>query len=87
MAKLDVAAYQIIYRSSSNRPHFAIQVPWDDLDTILGHEFEFADDGFLRSLFLEAGAPEWVKDAPCRITEKGWVLIGPIDWIRFFDEV
>lgn len=57
----------------------AIQVPWDDICTILGyhHEGSAEDDEALTRTLLATGAPEWVADADGWVDEYGWGLIGP----------
>jgi len=59
--------------------HEAIQIPWDTVRAILGHDHTGApdEDQRLVDALLAAGAPEWVRDAAGWVDEHGWGLIGP----------
>jgi hypothetical protein len=57
----------------------AIQIPWADVENILGHPHEGSseDDEALVAYLLAHGAPDWVREAEGWVDEHGWGLIGP----------
>lgn len=67
------------YHDGYGGEYEAIQLPWDVVEEVLGHEHEGTpeDDQKLVAILMEAGAPEWVKEAPGWIDEYGWGIIGP----------
>jgi len=56
----------------------AVMLSWDEVEEILGREHRGtpADDDALVAHLLEAGAPEWVRDAEGATDEDGWYLLG-----------
>ena len=59
--------------------HEALQIPWDQVEAILGrpHEGSAEDDEVLTNVLLDLGMPAWVRDASGWVDEYGWGLIGP----------
>lgn len=71
--------YQTVYATRTGQTHDAIQIQWNRVAEILGHEHEGTpeDDAALVEHLKAQGAPEWVKDADGWNDEDGWGLIGP----------
>ena len=67
------------YTNPRGDEHEAIQLPWETVADILGHEHTGnpEDDTTLVRALRDAGAPAWVEDASGWIDEHGWGLIGP----------
>ena len=78
MARIDLDEVRTAY-SNGVTEHEAIQIPWDTVRAILGHDHtgDPDEDRRLVDALLAAGAPEWVRDAQGWIDEYGWGLIGP----------
>lgn len=78
MARIDLDEVRTTY-SNGVTAHEAIQIPWDTVRAILGHDHtgDPDEDRRLVDALLAAGAPEWVRDAQGWIDEYGWGLIGP----------
>jgi hypothetical protein len=57
----------------------AIQIPWDQVEAILGrpHAGDEDDDWALVDALLDLGMPAWIRDASGWVDEYGWGLIGP----------
>ena len=60
--------------------YLAIDVEMDIVELLLGHEHTGAsdDDAIIVAALLEAGAPEWIRDAP-GYAEAG-CLTNPASW-------
>ena len=67
------------YTNPRGDEYEAIQLPWETVADILGHEHTGnpEDDTTLVRALRDAGAPAWVEDASGWIDEHGWGLIGP----------
>jgi hypothetical protein len=59
--------------------HDAVQIPWCEVTTILGHDHHghAEDDHALVEHLVAVGSPGWVRDADGWIDDLGWGLIGP----------
>jgi hypothetical protein len=71
---------QTTYTNSRGEECLAIQVPWSEVDRILGHKPEGTaeEDAALVAALLASGAPAWwVGSAEGWVDEYGWGLIGP----------
>lgn len=77
-AWIDLEEVKTVY-SNGVTEHEAIQIPWDTVRAILGHDHTGApdEDRRLVEALIAAGAPEWVRDAEGWVDEHGWGLIGP----------
>jgi len=77
-ARIDLDEVRTVY-SNGVTEHEAIQIPWDTVRAILGHDHtgDPDEDRRLVDALLAAGAPEWVRDAQGWVDEHGWGLIGP----------
>lgn len=71
--------YTTDYTTSDCRAFEALQLTWDELETILGHRFagDPEDERLIVAHLLANSAPGWVVDADGWIDELGWGLIGP----------
>lgn len=71
--------YQTVYTDGFGAEFEAIQLPWDVVTGILGHDHDGSaeDDARLIQALREMGAPEWIDDADGWADEHGWGLIGP----------
>lgn len=78
MARIDLEEVKTVY-SNGVTEHEAIQIPWDTVRAILGHDHtgDPDEDRRLVDALLAAGAPEWIRDAEGWVDEHGWGLIGP----------
>ena len=78
MARIDLDEVRTAY-SNGVTEYEAIQIPWDTVRAILGHDHtgDSDEDRRLVDALLAAGAPEWVRDAEGWVDEGGWGLIGP----------
>lgn len=67
------------YADHQGRIYEAIQVPWPQIDRLLGrpHRGCSDDDAILVAALLAAGAPAWVATAAGWVDAGGWGLIGP----------
>jgi len=67
------------YAPARGPEYLAIQVPWEEVARVLGHEPEgTAEEGAaLVAALLAAGAPAWVEGAEGWTDQRGWGLIGP----------
>jgi hypothetical protein len=65
--------------TQSGVDHQAIQIGWDQVTNILGHEHDGSstDDQALVQYLLGNGAPSWVATAEGWIDEFGWGLTSP----------
>jgi len=77
-ARIDLDEVRTAY-SNGVTEYEAIQIPWDTVRAILGHDHtgDSDEDRRLVDALLAAGAPEWVRDADGWVDEGGWGLIGP----------
>jgi len=77
-ARIDLDEVRTAY-SNGVTEYEAIQIPWDTVRAILGHDHtgDSDEDRRLVDALLAAGAPEWVRDAEGWVDEHGWGLIGP----------
>ena len=77
-ARIDLDEVRTAY-SNGVTEYEAIQIPWDTVRAILGHNHtgDSDEDRRLVDALLAAGAPEWVRDADGWVDEGGWGLIGP----------
>lgn len=84
---MDPKKYVTIYTDPGGDDHQALQIPWADMDALLGHDHSGSaeDDKTLSGLLLKAGAPEWVKDAAGWTDEHGWGVIGPKKTLTLWD--
>ena len=75
MERIDLDGVRTAY-STGRTEHEAIQIPWDTVRAILGHDHTGApdEDRRLVEALIAAGAPDWVQDAPGWIDEHGWGL-------------
>ena len=71
--------WRTTYTTEMGDEHEAIQIPWPQVEAILGrpHEGCAEDDWALVYALLDMGMPAWVHDAPGWIDEHGWGLVGP----------
>ncbi len=78
MVRIDLDEVRTAY-SNGVTEHEAIQLPWDVVRGILGHDHtgDPDEDRQLVEALIAAGAPEWVRDAEGWVDEHGWGLIGP----------
>ena len=78
MARIDLDEVRTAY-STGRTEHEAIQIPWNTVRAILGHDHtgDPDEDRRLVEALIAAGAPEWVRDAAGWVDEHGWGLIGP----------
>lgn len=72
--------YETTYGTRLGQTHKAVQLPWDLVEEILGHEHEGTpedDEKLVRCLVAQPDCPAWVETAEGWIDESGWGLIGP----------
>ena len=82
IAKIDVSDYLTTYEDASGNAYKAIQVPWDDVERIIGekHAGDWEQDQALIRALRAAGAPEWVDAERFQggwADECGWGIYGP----------
>ena len=72
-AWIDLDEVRTAYSNGATE-HEAIQIPWDTVQAILGHDHtgDPDEDRRLVDALLAAGAPEWVRDAEGWVDEHGW---------------
>lgn len=77
MAKM--SAIMTTYRHIDGTEHHAVQITWEQVTEILGHEHDGSaeDDARLVEHLGSIGAPAWVADAEGWTDEHVWGLIGP----------
>jgi len=81
IAKIDVSDYLTTYEDASGNAYKAIQVPWDDVERIIGerHTGDWEQDKLLIEALRTAGAPDWIDsdDTGGWADEYGWGVFGP----------
>ena len=80
IAKIDVSDYLTTYEDASGNAYEAIQVPWDDVERIIGakHTGDCEQDQTLIRALRAAGAADWVETfSGGWADEYGWGIIGP----------
>ena len=82
VTKFDVSDYLTTYEDASGNAYEAMQVPWDDVERIIGerHTGDWEQDQALIRALRAAGAPEWVDAERFQggwADECGWGIIGP----------
>jgi len=82
IAKIDVSDYLTTYDNGLGTVYEAIQVPWDDVERIIGekHAGDWEQDQALIRALRAAGAPEWVDAERFQggwADECGWGIYGP----------
>lgn len=67
------------YTDLDGTEHHAVQITWQQVREILGHEHTGTaeDDRRLIQALRDAGAPAWVAEADGWTDDRGWGLIGP----------
>lgn len=68
------------YTDSHGDAYQAIQIPWQQVTAMLGHQHDggVEDDDKLVELLLQDGAPTWVANMDIwKKDEKGWLVKGP----------
>lgn len=77
-AWIDLDEVRTAYSNGATE-HEAIQIPWDTVQAILGHDHtgDPDEDRRLVDALLAAGAPEWVRDAEGWVDEHGWGIYHP----------
>lgn len=71
--------FMTTYTDGQGNEHHAVQLSWDRVREILGHDHDGSaeDDARLVEHLRSIGAPEWIEDAEGYVDEHGWGLIGP----------
>lgn len=80
VTKFDVSDYLTTYDNGLGTVYEAIQVPWDDVERILGekHTGDWEQDQALIRALRAAGAADWVETfSGGWADEYGWGIIGP----------
>lgn len=82
VTKFDVSDYLTTYDNGLGTVYEAIQVPWDDVERIIGekHAGDWEQDQALIRALRAAGAPEWVDAERFQggwADECGWGIYGP----------
>jgi len=81
ITKIDISDYLTTYDNGLGTVYKAIQVPWDEVERIIGerHTGDWEQDKLLIEALRTAGAPDWIDsdDTGGWADDYGWGVFGP----------